>query len=105
MELHGPNIVIGVYSTSSPAIWTIWNTISGHSYLHWHIRKFLLIVSWPLIPLIPTTTQIIPQSTTSKVQAASTQTVGMQITGMPLVGKVLAILLVFGGFISTLKKQ
>lgn len=51
--------------------------------------------------------QILPEET-SEVNAATTtdnKTVGMQNTGMPLAGIVLAILMVFGGLINTRKKQ
>ena len=40
-----------------------------------------------------------------QVNAATTNTIGMQNTGIPLPGMVLAILMVLGGFIGTRKKQ
>lgn len=40
-----------------------------------------------------------------QVNAATTNTVGMQRTGIPIAGIVLAILMVLGGFIGTRKKQ
>jgi uncharacterized repeat protein (TIGR01451 family) len=51
--------------------------------------------------------QVLPDKT-SEVNAVTTtnsNTVGMQNTGIPLPAMVLAILMVLGGFISTLKKQ
>lgn len=40
-----------------------------------------------------------------QVNAATTNTIGMQKTGIPLVGIVLAIMMLIGGFIGTCKKQ
>ncbi len=44
-------------------------------------------------------------ATTSGVNAATTNTVEMQNTGLPITGIVVAILMVFGGIISTWKQQ
>jgi len=97
--------------------WTFTNVAVGDPYLHLYgyasgegdilftASIFSDTYNANTIGVNSLTIQILPEET-SQVNAATTETtVGMQNTGIPLPGMVLAILMVLGGLISTRKKQ
>jgi uncharacterized repeat protein (TIGR01451 family) len=92
-------------------IWTFNNVTVGDPYLYitgWTTRPGIYLFS---ASIASETFSINSMGVNSlninskpQVNAATTNTVGMQKTGIPIAGIVLAILMVLGGFIGTLKK-
>ena len=102
--------------TTRTITWTLGDVVVGDPYAWVRVRA-LNVGSFIFRPILTTDTddpnlESNIQRLTLNVQAAGgstetvhAQTVGMQETGTPMAGIVLAILMVLGGFISTRKKQ
>ena len=107
--INGTNIIwsLGNVTVGDPYLYiTGWTTQAGNYLFTASITSNTYnINSRGITPLTITANSPVNPGSNTQVNAASNSTVEMQNTGAPLVGMILAILMVLGGLVGTRKKQ
>ncbi|BDZ68722.1 beta strand repeat-containing protein [Methanobacterium ferruginis] len=107
--INGTNIIwsLGNVTVGDPYLYiTGWTTQAGNYMFTASIASNTYnINSRGITPLTITANSPVNPGSNTQVNAASNSTVEMQNTGAPLVGMILAILMVLGGLVGTRKKQ